>query len=116
MISSISFLILLLFWSLSQRLFCEFLWIPAFTADPAVVDPYGIITLLANDWSTFSIDGKPVLSNIPRSLSINPPDCIVFDVWGFDNFILAEKLFAEILERFPFCLLVIIYAKKLLHL
>ena len=104
MITSISFLILLLFWSL--RLLCEFLWILTSTADSAVVDPYGIKTLLANDWSTFSIDGKPVYSNVPRSLSINSRDCIIFHVWGFDNFILAKKLFVEILQRFPFCLLV----------
>ena len=40
-----------------------FLWIVASVADAAAVNPNGIKTLLANDFSTFSIKGNPIFSN-----------------------------------------------------
>ena len=79
---------------------------PASTAASAAVDPYGIKTLQANIWSIFFINGKIVFSNGPRSILRNPPGCIIFDIWVFDNFILAKKLFAKILQRFATYLLV----------
>ena len=34
----------------------------------------------------------------------NPSDCIILDNWVFDNFILADKLFAKVLWIFATCL------------
>ena len=50
--------------------------------------------LLANGLSTFPIKGNPVFSNGPKSLHKNPPDCTILFYWVFNNFILAEELFA----------------------
>ena len=53
-----------------------FLCIPA----PAVAVNYnGIKTLLANDGSSFFINGKPIFSNESRNLPRNSPDCIILD-------------------------------------
>ena len=43
------------------------------------------------------IKGNPVFSNGPESLPKNPPDCPISCNWVFDNFILAEELFAKAL-------------------
>ena len=83
-----------------------FLWIPELVVYSAAVYPYGIKTLLANGWSAFLINGKSVFSNGPRSLLRNPLVCIIFDIWVFDNCILAKKIFSNILLRFATCLLV----------
>ena len=56
-----------------------FLCIPASAADAAAVSANGIKTLLANGLIAFFINGNPVFSYGPRSLSRNPPDCIIFD-------------------------------------
>ena len=72
-----------------------FLWIATSVPDAAAVNPNGIKTLLANGLSTFPIKGNPVFSNGPKSLPKNPPDCPILCNWVFDNFILAEELFAN---------------------
>ena len=36
-----------------------------------------------------------VFSNGPKNLPKNPPDCPILYNWVFDNFILAEELFAK---------------------
>ena len=64
-------------------------------ADAAVVNPSGIKTLLANVLSTCPIKRNPVLNNGPKSLPKNHPDCTILFKWVFDNFILAEELFAK---------------------
>ena len=46
-----------------------FLCIPESTAAAAAVNPKGIKTLLANGLITFFINGNPVFSNGPNSLS-----------------------------------------------
>ena len=51
----------------------------ASAADAAAVNPNGTKTLLANGLITLFIKGNPVLSNGPKSLPRNPPDCIIFD-------------------------------------
>ena len=84
-----------------------FLCIPASAADAAAVNPKGINTLLANGLIKFFIYGNPVFSNGPSNLSKNPPDCITFDNWVFDNLIPADKWFAKALRRFKTCLLII---------
>ena len=83
-------------------------WIAASVADAAAaaVNPNGIKTLLANGLSTFPIKGNPVFSNGPKSLPKNPPGCPILCNWVFDNFILAEELFAEALRNFKTCVLV----------
>ena len=48
---------------------------PKNAADAAAVNTNGIKTLLANCFSTFFIDYKPVFNNDPR----NPPDCIILN-------------------------------------
>ena len=44
--------------------------------------------------STFFIKNKPVFSNSPKSLPRNPSVWTILDRWVFDNFILADELFA----------------------
>ena len=55
------------------------LCITASAADALAVNHNGIKTLLANGLISFFINGNPVFSNRPRSLSRNPPDCIILD-------------------------------------
>ena len=53
-----------------------FIWIVAFVADAAAVNPNGIKTLLVNGLSTNGfIKGKLVFINGLKSLPKNPPDC-----------------------------------------
>ena len=49
-----------------------FLWIVAFVADAAALNPNSTKALLANDLSTFPINDQPVFSNGPKSLLRNP--------------------------------------------
>ena len=62
-----------------------------------------IKTLLANGLSTFSIKGNIVFSNGPKSLHRNPP---ILCNSVFDNFILADQLFAKALRSLETCVLV----------
>ena len=83
-----------------------FLDTAASVADTAAVNPNGIKTLLANCLSPFLIKGKPVLRNGPRSSPKNPRDCPILCNRVFDNFILAEALFAKASRSFETCVLV----------
>ena len=83
-----------------------FLWIAASFADAAAVNSSGIKTLLANVLNTFSIKGNPVFSNGPKSLPKTPSDCFILCNWVFDNFIIAEDLFAKALRSFESCVIV----------
>ena len=83
-----------------------FLYIPAPAADAGAVNPKGIKTFLANGLITFFISGYPVFSNGPRSQPRNPPDCIILDIWVFDNLISFYDLPAKALRRFTTWLLV----------
>ena len=67
-------------------------------ADAAAVNPNGIKTLLASVFSTFFIKGKSVFSNGLRNLLKNSLDCLILCNWVFDNFILADELFAKVLR------------------
>ena len=49
-----------------------FLWIVAFVADAAALNPNSTKALLANDLSTFPINDQPVFSNGQKSLLRNP--------------------------------------------
>ena len=49
------------------------------------------------------INGKLVFGNGPRSLPKNPPDCTIWNSWVFDNFKLADELFAKALSNFETC-------------
>ena len=61
----------------------------------------------------FLINVKPVFCNEPRSLPRNLPDCIILEIWVFDNILLADEFFGKYLERFAADLLVIIiYAEN----
>ena len=82
-----------------------FLCIPA-SAAAAAVNPKGIKTLLANGFITLFIKGNPVFSNGLKSLPRNPPDCIIFDNWVFDNLIPVDKWLEKALQIFSTCLLV----------
>ena len=62
--------------------------------------------LLANILNPFPIKGNPFLSNGPKSLPRNPPDCPSLCNWVFNNFILAEELFANALQNFQTYVLV----------
>ena len=83
-----------------------FLWIAASVAAAAAVNPNGIKTLLANGLNTFPIKGDPVFSNDSKSLPKNPPDCPILCNSVFDNFILADELFAKALPSLETCVLV----------
>ena len=76
------------------------LWIAPSVADATDVNPNGIKTLLASGLSTFFVKGNPVFSYGPKSLNKNPHDCPILCNWVFDNFILAEELFAKALRSF----------------
>ena len=56
-----------------------FLYIPAFAANAAAVNPKGIKKFLANGLITVFISGNPVFSNGPTNLPRNPPDCTTLD-------------------------------------
>ena len=47
--------------------------------------------ILANGLITFFIKGNPVFHNKPRSLPINPIDCVILDNWVFDSLIFVDK-------------------------
>ena len=79
-----------------------FLCVPASAA--AAVNPKGIKTLLANGSIKFFINGNPVFSNGPTNLLRNPPNCIIFDYWVFDDLISANELFAKDLQISETCL------------
>ena len=64
-----------------------FLYIPAFDAGAAAVNPRGIKKFLANSLITFFINGNPVFCNGPNNLPRNLPDCIILNNWVFDNLI-----------------------------
>ena len=68
-----------------------FLCIPASAADAYAVNPRGIKKLLANGLITFFINANPVFSKGLRSLPRNPPDCIILEIWVFDNLISVDK-------------------------
>ena len=71
-----------------------FLGIPVSDADTVAVNLSGTKTLLANRWSTFFINDKPVFNDGPRSLPKNQHYCTILESWVSDNLILSEKLFA----------------------
>ena len=83
-----------------------YFWIAASVADAAVVNPNCIKTLLANGLSTFFIKGKPFLVMVLKSLPKTPPDCPILDSWVFNNFVLADQLFAKALWRLKSCVVV----------
>ena len=64
-------------------------------ADAAAVNSNDIKTLLANGLSTVFIKGKPVFSNGFKRLPKNPLDSPILCNWVFDNFIVADKPFAN---------------------
>ena len=64
-----------------------------------------IKTLLAYGLSTSIIKGKPVFSSGRACLPKNAFDYSCSN-WVFDNFILAEELFAKTLQSFKTCVLV----------
>ena len=83
-----------------------FFWITASVADAAAVTPSGIKKLLASGLSTFFVKGKSVFSNGPRSLPRNLCDCPILCQWVYNNFILADELFAKALGSIETCVLV----------
>ena len=94
-----------------------FLCIPASASDAASVsNSNDIKTLLANGWSKFFNNGKSAFTNRPRSLPRNPLNCTNSGSWVFDSFTLTDELFAETLQRFATCLLlIIIYVENKTH-
>ena len=61
---------------------------------------------LANGLITFPAKGNPVLSNGPKSLPKNPPDCPILCNWVFDNFYVSWRIFAKALQSVKACVLV----------
>ena len=83
-----------------------FSWIAASAADAAAVNPNGIKTLLANGLILFRSKGNPAVSNGPKILLQNHPDCPILCNWVFDKFISAEGLLAKALRSLETCVLV----------
>ena len=54
---------------------------------------------MANGFSTIFIKDKPVFTNGSKSIPRNPPYLAILFSWVFDNFILADELFAKTLGR-----------------
>ena len=75
-------------------------------ADAAAVSPKGINTLLANGVITYFINGNPVFNKGPSNLPRNPPDCIIFDNWVFENLISVDELLENALRMLETCLFV----------
>ena len=73
-------------------------------ADAAAVNPNGINTFLANGVITFFIKGNPVFSNGPSNLPKNPPGCILFDNWVFENLMSTDELLENALRMLKICL------------
>ena len=71
---------------------------------------------LANGLITFPAKGNPVLSNGPKSLPKNPPDCPVLCNWVFDNFMLAEEYLQKLYKALKLvCWLITTYAENYFH-
>ena len=83
-----------------------FLWIAASVSDAAIVNLNGINMPFANVLRTFFIKSKPVFSYGPRSLSKDPPNRTILKRWVFHNLILADDLFAKVLQSLKTCVLV----------
>ena len=61
---------------------------------------------MASGLNIFFIKGKAVFSNAPKILLKNLPDCTILCNWVFNNFVLAEELFAKVLQSLENCALV----------
>ena len=90
----------------NNQILIFFLCIPAYAADATAVNPKEIKTLLANGLITFFVSGNLVFSNGPRSVPRNPPDCIILNIWVFENLISVDHFSAKVLRIFATCLLV----------
>ena len=73
----------------------------------AAVNPGVFNTLLVSGVFKFFSDGKLTFINRTGSLPRNSPDCIISESSVFDNFLLADKSFAKVLQKFETCLLVV---------
>ena len=83
-----------------------FSWTAVFVDDYAVVNSYGIKTVLANGFRIFFINGKSAFSNVPKSLPKNTPDCLTLCNRTFGNFIIAEEFITKSLWSLKTCVLV----------
>ena len=61
---------------------------------------------MASGLNILFIKGKAVFSNAPKILLKNLLDCTILCNWAFNNFILAEELFAKVLQSLENCALV----------
>ena len=66
-------------------------------------------------WIFFFIRDRAVFNNNPESIPRSYPDCALSCIWVFDNFILAEELFAKALRSFETYVLVNNYAENYFH-
>ena len=90
-----------------------FFWIHASAANASAVNYNGIKTLLVYGVSTFSINGKSNFIYEPASLPKNSPHSIILESWAFDNFLLADRLFAKALQRLETFLLANVWKLRL---
>ena len=81
----------MLYYQIQRFLLCT----PASTTNAAAVNTNGIKSILANGLIIFFTNGNPVFSNAPRSLPINPADCIILNNWVFDSVISVDELFVK---------------------
>ena len=57
-----------------------FFWIAASVPDTVGIKPYGVKALLTNVYRAHFIKGRPVFSNTPKNLLMNP-DCPILCKW-----------------------------------
>ena len=81
-------------------------------SDAAAVNPNGIKTLLVYGLNTFSLKEMQLLVVVLKvylkilliSLPKNPPDFPILCNWIFDDFVLADELFANALQSLETCI------------
>ena len=80
-----------------------FFSIAASVAHAAAFNPNDIKKHSVDGLSTFFIKGKLVFGNGPKSLPKKSPDCPILWNFVFDNFVLPEEPFAEVLRSLRTC-------------
>ena len=71
--------------------------------EDASLSLFTINTILTSGTSMFKANGKSILIKCPIKLTRSPGDCIIFQIYIFDNFVSTERRFRKDFEK-PICL------------
>ena len=83
-----------------------FFWIAASVPDTVGIEPNCIKTLLTNVYRAPFIKGRPVFSNTPKTLLVNPSDCPILCKWAFYKFVLVDELLSKAFRSLETCAMV----------